>query len=535
MNENGVTFPRARGTRILVVVFIGACVLLLAGIATHWSKRTPPDPTPRVTKASSRESNTQPISVVTLGSLQSELHPCGCTKPPTGGIDRWLTLFADYQKRDGSPLVLDCGDSLISRDYRLLHQQPQLPRAKSKFVRRFQRLLTDSIICVGELELLQGLPWLESTRMKDDAQYVLTNVSTSSAAFSLQWNGVRKGVRIRVLNVVDPKTIPSDLGDGIILTSPLESVSAAIASSEDYDMLVVSIHTNDEIMFRNIAALAQGPTVLIDAGHAQLGLPYAISGHVLMTTIPSRGINFQILELQLSKDRQANWIDAARAESVDAFALSLQARSSSPGDAQFQSAETLASQAVRQAQRQRLAAHHAQFTRIKLVSSVVSDDRGLSIIRECDTALSRLIPERPSKESLVLYQGAESCGKCHKAEYDNWLTSAHSKAWKTLEAAGPGSTENAECISCHVTGFSWEGGPKSKVELAPLHSVQCEACHVPLVTNKKQDDHKFSKLSSLVCLECHTGARSPGFEFQHRLPRASCQVKHEAEPTERHK
>lgn len=67
------------------------------------------------------------------------------------------------------------------------------------------------------------------------------------------------------------------------------------------------------------------------------------------------------------------------------------------------------------------------------------------------------------------YMGAEYCGSCHQAEYNQWLNSPHSKTFSQLTEK---EKTNPLYLSRNSTGFL------DKVN-SFLPGVQCEACHGP--------------------------------------------------------
>ena len=128
------------------------------------------------------------------------------------------------------------------------------------------------------------------------------------------------------------------------------------------------------------------------------------------------------------------------------------------------------------------------------------------------------------------YVGAEKCKMCHKGDakgkvWEIWEASAHAKAYQTLVAKGDGSEKNAECLTCHVTGFGkpsgFAVGDSTKANLA---NIGCESCHGPGADYKAmavmKDPAKAKEAGLIVptaetCKGCHN-EKSPtfkGFDF----------------------
>ena len=117
------------------------------------------------------------------------------------------------------------------------------------------------------------------------------------------------------------------------------------------------------------------------------------------------------------------------------------------------------------------------------------------------------------------YLGQEACAKCHSAQYDVWLKTAHASAWTTLTTRKKDSMP--DCVPCHVTGYKQNGGffsnlnPGLEVDGQKRHleNVQCEACH-GMGTQHNTGEAKFVHTSHKVCANCHTPEQDPKFNFE---------------------
>lgn len=90
------------------------------------------------------------------------------------------------------------------------------------------------------------------------------------------------------------------------------------------------------------------------------------------------------------------------------------------------------------------------------------------------------------------YAGSKSCKKCHIKEFKSWETTKMAQAFETLK---PGMavdvkkelglepdrdyTKDAECVTCHVTGYGKPGGFVDIETTPELAGVGCESCHGP--------------------------------------------------------
>ncbi|MGC6418222.1 MAG: multiheme c-type cytochrome [Bradymonadia bacterium] len=120
---------------------------------------------------------------------------------------------------------------------------------------------------------------------------------------------------------------------------------------------------------------------------------------------------------------------------------------------------------------------------------------------------------KPVETGQSGYAGVEACRDCHPDAADFWDKTKHAKAWLTLEQAE--KQYDAECVSCHVTGWQKPGGSilgKTK----SLESVQCEVCHGP--GSRHIDSGGDPELIALqapntLCVNCHNDHHSPKFNY----------------------
>ena len=118
------------------------------------------------------------------------------------------------------------------------------------------------------------------------------------------------------------------------------------------------------------------------------------------------------------------------------------------------------------------------------------------------------------------YVGASVCQGCHVPQYQQWTTTAHAKAFKTLQDELHAA--DFDCVGCHSTGYKKDGGPNDPFTLGGLVHVQCEACHGPGRKHAEapKDAKLVTKFDEASCRTCHsveqTGDR---FVFSEYLPK----------------
>jgi Cytochrome c554 and c-prime len=123
------------------------------------------------------------------------------------------------------------------------------------------------------------------------------------------------------------------------------------------------------------------------------------------------------------------------------------------------------------------------------------------------------------------FVGAVTCKDCHPNTFDKWQNKTkHSKAFDALvKDPKPNSAFDAECISCHTTGFEFNSGWISPKETPHLAGNQCENCHGPASRHVADPDNaEFRKFIHLdagqlnktrLCYTCHDEDNSRDFEL----------------------
>ncbi|MBI83135.1 MAG: hypothetical protein CMJ81_08065 [Planctomycetaceae bacterium] len=136
------------------------------------------------------------------------------------------------------------------------------------------------------------------------------------------------------------------------------------------------------------------------------------------------------------------------------------------------------------------------------------------------------------------FVGTDQCGGCHEQPHEIWLETGHSHATATL-VRPPERKEvprhfDPECLSCHVTGWNFQGhlpyetGYVDLEASAHLHGNGCENCHGPgsahVAAEQAEevvDEDQLNKLREEMrltlenarefCMKCHDLDNSPDF------------------------
>jgi hypothetical protein len=144
------------------------------------------------------------------------------------------------------------------------------------------------------------------------------------------------------------------------------------------------------------------------------------------------------------------------------------------------------------------------------------------------------------------FAGALSCKECHPTAYGIWSKTKHAHATETLTKLDPPRQYDAECISCHSTGWDPQGyfpyvsGFDSLETTAKLVGNSCENCHGPgaahiaaekgKVAAKRATQRTAMQLTAglakaNICGDCHDHDNSPDFDFEKYWPKVQHQGK----------
>ena len=153
-----------------------------------------------------------------------------------------------------------------------------------------------------------------------------------------------------------------------------------------------------------------------------------------------------------------------------------------------------------------------------LARAQAADDESTRIRNEDLLAEKRV---QVAKEGSTRYLGAETCKRCHSAEYEQWTATPHARAFASLESSEGmhGMTKTDDCARCHATGWKAAGGYVAPTARPDLRAVQCEACHGPGTEHVRTGG--ITRLTEAACTGCHDGvvAQDWNFAAQYELVR----------------
>ncbi len=125
------------------------------------------------------------------------------------------------------------------------------------------------------------------------------------------------------------------------------------------------------------------------------------------------------------------------------------------------------------------------------------------------------------------YIGAQACQSCHPKTFAKWSSTKHARAYEALLNPKRNREHDAECISCHTTGFPYDSGWVSAEQTPNLKGNQCENCHGPASLHAAEPDNLTFRKPPMAmtaeaadrnnfCTNCHDEDNDHDFKFASR-------------------
>lgn len=458
------------------------------------------------------------VALVLTGEMHGYIEPCGCTEGQTGGLARRATLMRELREDRGWPVIgLDLGGTM---------QADRVGRQQTRM--KFQ-MARDSLESMGYLAL--GLGY-EETRPRQDELLEISDRDKAIPEYDLRL------VSANVLPYPDTPELEISLPYRMI------EVPAGKAGGRSLRIGVTSILG---------ATLSQGIA-------SDLFLKVRPPAEAIADVLPKMQAEKPDLLVLLSHAKSDE--SAKLAEQFPAFQLVVSV--GGPEDGQIKPRLIGQTRFLQVGQKGKNVGvigfypHQPEPFRYELVK--LDGDR-FANAPEIDDLMQvyqdRLRDERPdlrdnarpsTHPSGRTFVGAETCGECHSASYEKWLTTGHARAFEGLTTGR--STHkgrwidrkwDAECIACHAVGWDpqqalrWESGFVDEMTTPHLLGNQCENCHGPgsrhvelensgdaseqeIAAERKAMWLSKETAASKTCRQCHDGDNDPHFDFEKYWP-----------------
>jgi hypothetical protein len=431
--------------------------------------------------------NPAAILVVT-GEQDGYLEPCGCSEDQEGGLIRRYDLVERLRKRSWPTVQIDLG-SLIKDP---AGARGGFEQAKYKFDHAVKalKLLDYSALALSAEDLRVGVAealGLFDNGLGDTTKIVVANVEPDPVfeRFFRKSQVVAAGpIKLGITAVIDPEALQklNDPQKDALLPkvsipdAVLPGVLAELEGKSDYQVLMVQ---GPPALAQRLAKDYSGFDVVVSTSQTDDVLnpePVMLNdGKTMLVTVGKKGKNVGLVSFYPNEAPQ---------------------------------------------KRYRLVTLNKYFDDPAKPMKTLIEDEYRNTLKAADVVLNFVRTSTPG----ATYVGAQTCKECHPNTYQFWSTTKHAQAFKSLkDDHKPNTVFDAECITCHTTGFPYTSGWKSEADTPYLAGNQCENCHGPgsrhVGDPGNADVRKAIALSAEhankngLCERCHDAENSRHFDF----------------------
>jgi hypothetical protein len=436
------------------------------------------------------------------GEMIGYTEPCGCTGGQKGGLIRRMILSNLLRTERKWPVAMIDLGGLINDP--LKHGGPEQTKLKFETTLKALALLKYSAVALSADDLRLGtaetlMAILNKLPDEDAAPKFVTANATPSKVLELKGR-FRTSMRIPigkyqvgVTSVIDPAAfaaLKDESKDSLLTVVPPSEVLAPILADleKDTDLQVLMV---------------QGPPKLAE----ELGLAYP-GFDVIVATTPDGEPDTKPKTL----NGGLTWLVQVGHKGQYLGAIGLPKNKKSPR----------LYQRLVMNDRYDSSKSRGEAMRKLIDEDYVGELKAADVLASY-TKQSYLFPgKEPSKATYV---GAEACKNCHPNTYNKWASTKHAQAYDALWTNPKRNREaDADCVSCHTTGFAYEGGFAGVEKTPNLKGNQCENCHGPGSAHAAAPDDMGLRQSvarssadfkkEIRCIKCHDEDNAPhGFDF----------------------
>ena len=452
------------------------------------------------------------LTLVVSGEQHGYLEPCGCSETQSGGYSRRADLLRQMTKRGFKPVSLDLG-GLVQR---------RREQSRLKYQTMLSALADMSYVAVGvgPEDLALGADFLLSQGDTEASEVSESNPSPPRPSLL--------AANVRLFDTDDlpgaplaSRLIKSDqhtIGITAILDPALARPLAAAGALND-----VTIQPPEDVLPGVISSLVgKGATLLVLLSHAPVDTSLALAQQFprFDLVISAGGPEDPLTD----NPRQVGTTTVVTVGQKGKYVgvISIAPKTMTPRT-RFELVNL---------DNQRFSDHP------KMIQAMRTYQQTLE---QLDLAAAMLPIDTSGNRRFV---GSAKCGECHTQALAKWKHTPHSHAFESLITGRAGQEDNwvprafdAECLSCHVTGWEpqkvlpFKSGFVDKNTSSHLLGNGCENCHGPgdrhveLVESGDVEQSLSEVRVTLeqarrkTCIACHDLDNSPKFKFDTYWPR----------------
>lgn len=458
-------------------------------------------------------------------------------------------------------LMVDAGNVLFRKPPTSEARRKEALLKVNVLVRAYEAM-NYSAVNIGEKDLTLGIGFLDEVARGAKFSFISANLidrKTRKTVFKPFITEQISGIRVGIIGLMSDwfNEVLKEKEPYLEILDPLHAIKPYVVQLRQACDLVIVLSQLGERGDRELALKVPGIDIILGGGHSKRARYWRVK-EAIMYRLEPRGGYLGKLDLFLTRNvkplhftdyeerervvKKLEKIEKRRMDIERKIALNT-GESSSKREVRMKEAEIL-ERKIREVQ-QRLAEFDQKNLYRNEVIPIKVDIRDDSVIgkmiEDYTTELAKLYgikriveggPEKPLTDAQILasipegstYQGAISCKKCHRRNFEAWSATGHAKATRTISEAFKKRPPLEDCLICHTTGY---GDIKEYrfVEEIPLYlrGVQCEACH------GEGKGHpgfrgKFRRVTLGICRTCHTKDQSPAFHYKSYLLGIGCTV-----------
>lgn len=430
--------------------------------------------------------------VVVSGEMEGYLEPCGCTQGQLGGLIRRYEFVEQVQARNLPVVLVDLGG--LMKDPAGSRGGPEQARIKFDVALKALNTFNYNAIALSADDLKVGVG-------EAFVQYLnnLTEPTTMLAA------NVEPGAGFET--IIRPSTIAEAGPLKFGVTAVVDPARIAALQDPDKEALLPTVHPPDEVLGAVLADLEKQTDYQIlmvqgepeEAGRLAAAFPgfdIVVGASSLVDPEQDPKMLNDGATMLVNVGRRGKYVGA-----VGVF---------DGGDAAMRFA--------------RISLNERFDAPSNEVKKIIEDEyRGM--LKAIGTVENFPRHDYVDGAPGATFVGAESCRDCHPNTYLKWESTKHAAAFASLEHdPKPNTIYDAECVSCHTTGFGYNSGYQSLAGTPGLRGNQCENCHGPASRHIEEPDNlAFRQALALtaeradrnrLCIRCHDEDNSPKFDFE---------------------
>ena len=415
------------------------------------------------------------VTLLITGEQIGRIRPCGCTKETVGGLTRRATVVRRLREEIGPEvLLLDNGGIVMETG-----RQQEI---KYDITVAAMDVMEYDAAGVGFLDLGLGIDRIEANAIDASFPFIAANLLRRDGTPPLARSKVLQtpsGRLVGLMAIVGERfrTDLSRIAPGLELVDP-EDVVLGLASElrPRCDLIVLLSHAPVEET-RSLVRTVPGIDVAV-TGHL-IEKPFPEPETVGRTLVIGTGLYGKWLaRLTVKLDREGRPIR------------------NEEGVIRHDYAPVFLGGDVKEDEE---------------VAEILEDYR-LAVI---DERIIEQIPREPLRDAA--YLGTDSCARCHRPQFNKWITSEHARALRTLEQDG--TDKDPECVVCHVVGLDYVEGFRDRQRTPTLANIGCEQCHGPGAAHAENVLAPYRRPVEKDCRACHDPENSPEFKFSVYFPK----------------